>query len=152
MHTDFGCLLRPALALIFFYTPFAKKPNGGPCLLLVIVVCGLFALPACRALSTPDSAKHPMLYYGPEDVGSLQRKAKSTHAKIAAILNEAAGCLKDKPNDFLPPQSAEEFSSHWNEVYGNNLCAFAMYCVLNPRDVKARDLVRDAFFWLKLFV
>ena len=86
-------------------------------------------------------AAHPMLYFNSNDIARLRHKAKTTHAKIAKIIEETGRSLKDEPKQYLPPESFEEFGSRWNELYGNNLCAFAMYCVLYPDDMRALRLV-----------
>uniref|UniRef100_H2ZMX0 Sulfotransferase domain-containing protein n=1 Tax=Ciona savignyi TaxID=51511 RepID=H2ZMX0_CIOSA len=84
----------------------------------------------------------PMLYFSERDIPRLRYKATNTHAKIAKIIKEAGKALKEKPEYYLPPKSFEKFGSRWNELYGNNLCAFAMYCVLYPEDIKALALVK----------
>lgn len=89
-------------------------------------------------------AKHPVLYFNLNDLSSLRHKAKTTHAKIAKIIEEAGKSLKENPKSYLPPESFEAFGSRWNEIYGNNLCAFAMYCVLFPKDTRALELVSNS--------
>ena len=86
-------------------------------------------------------ASHPMLYFDSKDLSLLRRRAQTTNVKIAKIIEEAGKNLKENPKSYLPPKSFETFGSKWNEIYGNNLCAFAMYCVLYPKDTKALNLV-----------
>ncbi|XP_002130087.2 dermatan-sulfate epimerase-like protein [Ciona intestinalis] len=93
-----------------------------------------------KGKSTDD--KHPMLYFNAIDIPRMRHKALNSHAKIAKIIQEAGRSLKEKPDYYLPPKSFESFGSRWNELYGNNLCAFAMYCVLHPDDTKALSLVK----------
>ena len=52
----------------------------------------------------------------------------------------AVDTIKKSPDDFLPPLDHQDFSSHWNEEYGNDLCVLAMYCVLFPDDTAALEL------------
>ncbi|XP_076801715.1 dermatan-sulfate epimerase-like protein [Clavelina lepadiformis] len=101
----------------------------------------LLLLCVCHLINVSD-ANHPMLYFTSEDVPKLRHKAKTTHIKIAKILEEAGRSLKEDEKLYLPPESFEKFGSRWNELYGNNLCAFAMYCLLNPQDKKAFELVQ----------
>ena len=84
---------------------------------------------------------HPMLYFDATDLPSLREKAITSHAKIARKIYEAGKKLKENPDYYLPPESHATFASKWNEEYGNNLCAFAMYCVLYPDDIAALKLV-----------
>ena len=91
-------------------------------------------------------ALHPMLYFNENDVAKLRHKSKTTHVKITKIIEEAGRSLKDDPKTYLPPESHKTFASRWNEIYGNNLCIFSMYCVLYPNDETAIKLV-IADFW-----
>ena len=95
-------------------------------------------------------ALHPMLYFTETDVTELRHKASTTHAKIARIIQETGNSLKKKSKYLLPPESHKTFASKWNEHYGNNLCTFAMYCVLYPDDEKAMQLVFLRFYFLKV--
>ena len=109
------------------------RPNGVNCAIhfyiLIIYFVGV------------TFATHPMLYFSANDVSKLRHKAKTTHVKIAKIIEEAGRSLKEDPKAYLPPESYKSFASRWNEMYGNNLCAFAMYCVLYPEDRQALELV-----------
>nr|XP_006820407.1 PREDICTED: LOW QUALITY PROTEIN: dermatan-sulfate epimerase-like protein-like [Saccoglossus kowalevskii] len=104
-------------------------------LLLFVLITTCF----CYQLQSPFSG-HPMLYFGSEDVANLRRKAVTTHRHIAAVLSDAANSMLEKPDYYLPSTDYDVFAARWNEVYGNNLCALAFYCVLFPDDVKARKL------------
>ena len=108
--------------------------NGHLATLTLIII-------ATTANANDAGQKHPLLYFGWDDVAVLQQKAATTHLKISRQITEAGAALKAKPEYYLPPETAEKFNSRWNEVYGNNLCAFAMYCLLNPTDKKAFELV-----------
>ncbi|KAG7264903.1 hypothetical protein CRUP_032594, partial [Coryphaenoides rupestris] len=70
---------------------------------------------------------HPMLYFDQAEVEELQTR----------------GPCWEHPEDYLPPWSPAEFSGRWNEVYGNNLAALSMFCLLYPHRAGALDLARD---------
>ncbi|KAG8009579.1 Dermatan-sulfate epimerase-like protein, partial [Nibea albiflora] len=38
---------------------------------------------------------------------------------------------------YMPPVKHAEFTSKWNEIYGNNLPPLALYCLLCPEDSAA---------------
>ena len=97
------------------------------------------------------AVQHPMLYFDSHDVAKLRHRAKTTHVKIAKIIEEAGRSIKDDPKTLLPPKTYEKFAGRWNELYGNNLCAFAMYCVLNPEDEKAMELVSRVIFAVNFY-
>ena len=80
---------------------------------------------------------HPMLYFNDTDLPKLQQKAMTTHRKIADLLQDATVTMIEKPDLYLPSLDYETFGGKWNEMYGNNLCALAMYCVLFPEDDEA---------------
>ena len=86
---------------------------------------------------------HPFLYFARDDVKKLQQKAETTHAHIAKKICHAVNILKSKPKSFLPPRDWNEFSSKWNECYGNHLSALSMYVVLNETDLQARSLALE---------
>ncbi|XP_071784903.1 dermatan-sulfate epimerase-like protein [Asterias amurensis] len=82
---------------------------------------------------------HPMLFYDAEKVPSLIQNSRTTHTRVSSILQTAARTMIKEKNHYLPSTNYEKFGSHWNEVYGNNLAALAMYCVLYPEDYEARE-------------
>lgn len=87
-------------------------------------------------------AIHPMLYFTVKDIGSMRKKADSTHVKISKTIKFAATEFKTNPEKYLPPKSYDKFASHWNEIYGNNLCAFSMHCLLYSQDEEMFRLVK----------
>ena len=94
---------------------------------------------------------HPFLYFSGSDVDSLKQQSKTTHREIFARIRNAAAAIKKVPLNYIPPRDWFEFSSSWNEKYGNNLAVLAMYCVLENRDVEARGIairIIDAFISL----
>ena len=86
---------------------------------------------------------HPMLFFSLKDIPYLREKATTTHKIIAQQIAEAAETMKNDVSNYLPPTDQANFSSAWNEGYGNNLCALAMYCVLYPDDVDALLLAHE---------
>ncbi|CAN9507595.1 unnamed protein product [Ophioblennius macclurei] len=85
----------------------------------------------------------PMLYFGRGDVEGLQYAAAGTHREMARRIREAAEEMLEYPEEYLPPWSPEEFSNHWNEMYGNNLAVLSMFCMLYPHRAGALDLAKD---------
>ena len=83
---------------------------------------------------------HPFLFFDEKDIPVLQERARSTHTEISQRISLASQDMKRKPDYYLPPKEWQQFSSAWNERYGNDLTALAFYCVLNPEDMKAREL------------
>jgi len=88
---------------------------------------------------------HPNLYFSSKDINRLRQQALTTHRDIFARLKMAAEEMKEKPSKFLPPRDWEKFASRWNEDHGNNFGALAMYCVLNDKDLLARDVAMQFF-------
>ncbi|XP_030784461.1 dermatan-sulfate epimerase isoform X3 [Rhinopithecus roxellana] len=86
---------------------------------------------------------HPMLYFSRTEVAELQRRAASSHEHIAARLTEAVHTMLSSPLEYLPPWDPKDYSARWNEIYGNNLGALAMFCVLYPENIEARDMAKD---------
>ncbi|XP_026345017.2 dermatan-sulfate epimerase isoform X3 [Ursus arctos] len=86
---------------------------------------------------------HPMLYFSRTEVAELQLRAASSHEHIAARLTEAVHTMLSSPLEYLPPWDPKEYSARWNEIYGNNLGALAMFCVLYPENLEARDMAKD---------
>ena len=103
------------------------------CFLIII-----FLMTTCCDIS---HATYPLLYFDAEDVTEMRLKAETTHSKIAKEIQESGRKLKKYTDIHLPPKSVEKFASRWNEIYGNNLCTFAMYCLLYPNDKEAFELV-----------
>uniref|UniRef100_I3MLX4 Dermatan sulfate epimerase n=1 Tax=Ictidomys tridecemlineatus TaxID=43179 RepID=I3MLX4_ICTTR len=86
---------------------------------------------------------HPMLYFSRAEVAELQLRAASSHEHIAARLREAVHTMLSSPLEYLPPWDPKDYSARWNEIYGNNLGALAMFCVLYPENIEARDMAKD---------
>ncbi|XP_036873555.1 dermatan-sulfate epimerase isoform X3 [Manis javanica] len=86
---------------------------------------------------------HPMLYFSRAEVAELQLRATSSHEHIAARLTEAVHTMLSSPLEYLPPWDPRDYSARWNEIYGNNLGALAMFCVLYPENIEARDMAKD---------
>lgn len=86
---------------------------------------------------------HPMLYFSRREVAELQLRAASSHEHIAARLTEAVHTMLSNPLEYLPPWDHKEYSARWNEIYGNNLGALALFCVLYPENIEARDMAKD---------
>ena len=96
-------------------------------------------------ITQEHQAIHPNLYFSSSDINRLHQQAQTTHREIFARLKEAAEEMKNEPLRFLPPRDWEKFSSRWNEDHGNNFGALAMYCVLNDKDLLARDVAMQFF-------
>ncbi|XP_025062826.1 dermatan-sulfate epimerase isoform X3 [Alligator sinensis] len=86
---------------------------------------------------------YPMLYFSKGEVGDLRLKAVTTHQHITDRLTEAVQTMLSNPLEYLPPWDPKEFSSRWNEIYGNNLGALAMFCVLYPENLEAINMAKD---------
>ncbi|KAM5256540.1 dermatan-sulfate epimerase [Ctenodactylus gundi] len=86
---------------------------------------------------------HPMLYFSRTEVAELQLQAVSSHGHLAARLTEAVHTMLSSPLEYLPPWDPKDYSARWNEIYGNNLGALAMFCVLYPENIEARDMAKD---------
>ncbi|XP_068724753.1 dermatan-sulfate epimerase-like protein [Montipora capricornis] len=87
-----------------------------------------------------ENRKHPFLFFNEEDIPVLQQRARTTHVEIANRIRDATQEMKQNPEKYLPPTEWDKFSSAWNERFGNDLCAIAFYCVINPEDIQAIDL------------
>lgn len=86
---------------------------------------------------------YPMLYFSRGEMQDLRFKAARTHQHIAARLIEAVQTMLASPFEYLPPWDPKDFSARWNEIYGNNLGALAMFCVLYPENVEAINMAKD---------
>ena len=93
-------------------------------------------------IRTPEALKlpHPFLFFGEDDILSIRKRADSTHAEIASRIQTAAQEIMRHPERYLPPRDWQKFASAWNERYGNDLCAMAFYCLLNDKDLAAREV------------
>lgn len=123
--------------------------RGAPSVFFIHVVC--FAL-ASSTDENPSAVipfvnanydSYPMLYFSKGEVEDLRIKAATTHQHIAARLTEAVQTMLSSPLDYLPPWDPKEFSARWNEIYGNNLGALAMFCVLYPKNIEAINMAKD---------
>ncbi|XP_068604074.1 dermatan-sulfate epimerase-like protein [Brachionichthys hirsutus] len=88
-----------------------------------------------RKLMSADS--HPNLYFDQVDVLHLRQRASTTHNHIFKVIRAAALTMLSNAASYLPPVKHEEFTSKWNEIYGNNLPPLALYCLLSPDDSAA---------------
>ena len=86
---------------------------------------------------------HPMLYFGRGEEEELQRSAAGSRGALAGRIRQAGEAMLAQPDDYLPPWSPAEFSARWNEVYGNNLGALSIFCLLYPHRAGALDMARD---------
>ena len=97
------------------------------------------------AVTDEQQPNHPNLYFSSKDINRLRQQALTTHRDIFVRLKEAAEEMKKKPSRFLPPLDWYKFAGRWNEHHGNNFGALAMYCVLNDKDLLARDVAMQFF-------
>ncbi|XP_068160626.1 dermatan-sulfate epimerase-like protein [Antennarius striatus] len=88
-----------------------------------------------RKLMSADS--HPNLYFSQVDVLHLRQRAFTTHNHIFKVIRAAALTMLSNAAFYMPPAKHEEFTSKWNEIYGNNLPPLALYCLLSPDDSTA---------------
>ncbi|XP_062858524.1 dermatan-sulfate epimerase isoform X2 [Trichomycterus rosablanca] len=86
---------------------------------------------------------HPMLYFGREAVPELRKAGLTTHAHLALQIRQAGEAMLSSPGQFLPPSDPKEFSARWNEIYGNNLCVLALFCLLYPQRTGALGMARQ---------
>ncbi|CAM9701435.1 unnamed protein product [Lampetra fluviatilis] len=92
----------------------------------------------CCFISTAEGRlPHPLLYFDPGDARVLQQQAHTTHAHLAKVIRNSVKSMMSKATFYLPPVEHEAFAARWNEIYGNNLGALAIYCVLFPGDETA---------------
>ena len=115
------------------------REYGGILLLLLIGAAALEAAFDWKKDVNIDSP-HPMLFFSADEVNSLRIKATTTHRKISARITGAVKKIRGNLEMYMPPLEHDKFTSRWNEFYGNNLCALAMYCVLFPEDSQALEL------------
>lgn len=110
-----------------------------------------FMLLCLRIIFIESASVHPNLYFSSDDLAELRHNARTTHTEIFSRLQEAAKEIKNEPEKHLPPDTWNKFASTWNEKYGNDLGALAMYCVLQESDSKARQLAITAMDSLSTF-
>lgn len=86
-------------------------------------------------LQSADS--HPNLYFNQVDVLHLRQRSSTTHSHIFKVIRAAALTMLSNAPFYMPPAKHAEFTSKWNEIYGNNLPPLALYCLLCPEDSAA---------------
>ena len=99
-----------------------------------------FATSKPANVGSAKNPPHPFLFFNSNEIPSLHQRARTTHAEIADRIRAATREMKQNPEKYLPPREWKKFAGTWNERYGNDLSAVAFYCVLNPEDIKAREL------------
>ncbi|XP_036378536.1 dermatan-sulfate epimerase-like protein [Megalops cyprinoides] len=80
---------------------------------------------------------HPNLYFSQGDVQLLRQRSTSTHSHIFKVVRAAVTTMLSNVPLYLPPVKHQEFTSKWNEIYGNNLPPLALYCLICPEDTAA---------------
>ncbi|XP_007429116.1 dermatan-sulfate epimerase isoform X1 [Python bivittatus] len=123
--------------------------RGAPSVFFIHVVC--FAL-ICSTDNNPSTVvpfvnanydNYPMLYFSRREIQDLRYKAATTHQHIATRLVEAVQIMLSNSLEYLPPWDPKDFSARWNEIYGNNLGALAMFCILYPDNMEAINMAKD---------
>lgn len=99
-----------------------------------------FATSKPANVGSTENPNHPFLFFNSNEIPSLHQRARTTHAEIADRIRAATREMKQNPEKYLPPREWKKFAGTWNERYGNDLSAVAFYCVVNPEDIKAREL------------
>ncbi|XP_070708953.1 dermatan-sulfate epimerase-like protein [Pempheris klunzingeri] len=84
-----------------------------------------------------SSDSHPNLYFNQVDVLHLRQRSSTTHSHIFKVIRAAALTMLSNVPFYMPPAKHVEFTSKWNEIYGNNLPPLALYCLLCPEDSAA---------------
>ena len=108
-----------------------------PCTLATASIIIFLLLIFARLSVTVTNPPHPMLYFDYDEVASLRSKTHSSHNHIAEKIILAVKKMINDKAVYLPPESISDFKGNVNEVYGDNLCALAMYCLLFPKDREA---------------
>ncbi|XP_062235673.1 dermatan-sulfate epimerase-like protein [Platichthys flesus] len=85
----------------------------------------------------PPADSHPNLYFNQVDVVHLRQRSSTTHSHIFKVIRAAVLTMLSNVPFYIPPVKHEEFTSKWNEIYGNNLPPLALYCLLCPEDSAA---------------
>lgn len=80
---------------------------------------------------------HPNLYFNQVDVLHLRQRSSTTHSHIFKVIRAAALTMLSNVPFYMPPAKHADFTSKWNEIYGNNLPPLALYCLLCPEDSAA---------------
>ncbi|XP_030051058.1 dermatan-sulfate epimerase-like [Microcaecilia unicolor] len=115
----------------------------------IYLVCCVVAFKAAKNPSpvipflNANYDSHPMLYFSNQDIKELRLNAEGTHQHITARITQAADAMLANPGEYLPPWDPKDFSARWNEIYGNNLGALAMFCILYPENTKALNLTKE---------
>lgn len=84
---------------------------------------------------------HPLLYFSGLDVITLQRFANTSHTHLYDAIKHAAYDIMIASN-MMPPKDYKQYGQVWNEGYGNNLPALAMYVTLSPYDIESFVYIR----------
>lgn len=84
-----------------------------------------------------SSDSHPNLYFNRVDVLHLRQRSSTTHSHIFKVIRAAALTMLSNVPFYMPPAKHADFTSKWNEIYGNNLPPLALYCLLCPEDSAA---------------
>lgn len=84
-----------------------------------------------------SAALHPNLYFGQEDVSHLRQRSATTHGHVFKAVRAAVLAMLSNVPFYMPPAKHQDFTSKWNEIYGNNLPPLALYCLLCPEDSAA---------------
>ncbi|KAM9826833.1 dermatan-sulfate epimerase-like protein [Neosynchiropus ocellatus] len=80
---------------------------------------------------------HPNLYFSQVDVAHLRQRSFTSHSQIFKVIRAAVLSMLSNVPASMPPAKHVEFTSKWNEIYGNNLPPLALYCLLCPEDTAA---------------
>lgn len=92
---------------------------------------------AGRQRQLQSAASHPKLYFSLEDLVHLRQRSSTTHSHIFKVVRVAVLTMLSNVPFYMPPAKHEDFTSKWNEIYGNNLPPLALYCLLCPEDSTA---------------
>ncbi|KAM9332645.1 dermatan-sulfate epimerase-like protein [Pholidichthys leucotaenia] len=92
---------------------------------------------AAERLGRQSAESHPNLYFSQADVLHLRQRSSTTHSHIFKVVRAAVFTMLSSVPFYMPPAKHEEFTSKWNEIYGNNLPPLALYCLLCPEDSAA---------------
>ncbi|KAJ8010024.1 hypothetical protein DPEC_G00070670 [Dallia pectoralis] len=84
----------------------------------------------------------------------MRQRSSTTHSHIFKVIRAAILTMLSNMPLYMPPAKHEEFTSKWNEIYGNNLPPLALYCLLSPEDsgalqflIKFMDRMADYPDW-----